>query len=101
MTGSVPDKHIASAQTFNIIPQVTVGSKNNLFVLGQAIYDLQGIARSYHQVAQSFYSRRSIDIADNRMIGMSLDKSFKFAGRTTLGQRTTRSGIGNQDFFVW
>ena len=34
------------------------------------------------------------------MVGMSLDKSLKFSGRTTLGQRTGGIGIGNEDFLL-
>ena len=100
MAGTIPQQHITSGNTVDIITQVTVRAENHLRSFRETFNNLTGIRGSYHHICHRFHSSSCIHIRNNHMIRMLFYKFSKLRSRTTVCQRTACIQIGNQYLLI-
>lgn len=93
MAGAVPYEHLPAGPGADISAEIPVRAEDNLLGGGEGADDVESVGRGHNNVGQRLDGGRSVDIADNRMVGMSLYESLELGGRTGVGQRAARPGV--------
>ena len=97
---AIPKQHFASRYGVKVCPEVAVGTEDDFLVGGEAIDNLTGVGRSDYHIGVCLCQRGGIDVGDNRMVRMRLNKSSKGFARTAVGQGTAGGRVGNEDGLV-
>ena len=100
MASAVPQQHLTSRDAVDVVAQIAVWTKDDFLILGQAAHNLLGVGRSNHHIGHRLDGRTGIDVADDRVIGVLVDKTLKLVGRAAVGQRAAGTQIGHDDRLV-
>ena len=86
VAGAVPEEHLAACDAVDVVAEVAVRTENDFRVFRQALDDLAGVGRCYHDVRYRLDSSCRIHIRDNRIARMSLYKLLKLSGGAAVGE---------------
>ena len=88
MAATIPELHISSCYTIDIVAQIVVGTKDNLLILWKSINYLLGIAAGHNTVGQGLHGSSSIHIAHYLIARMLFLIFLQILCLAAIGKRT-------------
>ena len=101
MTSTIPQHHLPTSKSVNVIAQVSVWPEYDGRVFRQSLYYLLGVTACYHDVGYRLGSCRRVYVTYHRMPRVGLNKLLEIFGGTTLCQRARGVQVWDEYGFLW